>query len=79
MSAAAAGDFVKHRRRGDARPTPSLRRRRAETGSDNSRNACHHSRDSPWRGPGRAQLPVATKTSGETKGATDWANSIAVH
>jgi hypothetical protein len=28
---------------------------------------------------GRAPLPAATQTSGETKGATDWANSIAVH
>jgi hypothetical protein len=28
---------------------------------------------------GRAPLPAATQTSGETKGATDWANSIAVN
>jgi hypothetical protein len=28
---------------------------------------------------GRAPLPAATHTSGETKGATDWANSIAVN
>jgi hypothetical protein len=28
---------------------------------------------------GRAPLSTATQTSGETKGATDWANSIAVH
>jgi hypothetical protein len=27
---------------------------------------------------GRAPLPAATQTGGETKGATDWANSIAV-
>ncbi|HXB86637.1 hypothetical protein [Mycobacterium sp.] len=28
---------------------------------------------------GRAPLPAATQTGGETKGATDWANSIAVN
>jgi hypothetical protein len=28
---------------------------------------------------GRAPLPAATQTSAETKGATDWANSIAVN
>jgi hypothetical protein len=28
---------------------------------------------------GRAPLPAATQTSGETKGATDWAHSIAVN
>ena len=28
---------------------------------------------------GCAPLSAATQTSGETKGATDWANSIAVH
>jgi hypothetical protein len=28
---------------------------------------------------GRAPFPVATQTSGGTKGATDWANSIAVN
>jgi hypothetical protein len=28
---------------------------------------------------GRAPLPAATQTSGETKGAADWANSIAMN
>jgi hypothetical protein len=28
---------------------------------------------------GRSPFPVATQTSGGTKGATDWANSIAVN